>query len=48
MVLKEMSEVSGLGFITVSDGTILKFKISIVDVREIEGFSPHLAVLFSM
>jgi hypothetical protein len=49
MVLKEVSEASGLGFITVSDGTILKFKISIVDVREIEGvFSPFGGVVFDV
>ena len=44
-----MSETSGLGFITVSDGTILKFKVSIVDIREIEGmFSPFGGVVFDV
>lgn len=44
-----MSEASGLGFITVSDGTILKFKVSIVDIREIEGmFSPFGGVVFDV
>jgi len=47
-VLK-ISEASGLGFITVSDGTILKFKVSIVDIREIEGmFSPFGGVVFDV
>ncbi|MCL7398609.1 MAG: hypothetical protein LZ170_00010 [Thaumarchaeota archaeon] len=44
-----MSEASGLGFITVSDGTILKLKVSIVDIREIEGkFSPFGGVFFDV
>jgi len=44
-----MPEDSGLGFITVSDGTILKFKVSIVDIREIEGmFSPFGGVFFDV
>jgi hypothetical protein len=44
----EMPEGSELGFITVSDGTLLKFKLSIVDIKEIEGLSLHLVVLFLM
>jgi hypothetical protein len=43
-----MSEASGLGFITVSDGTILKFKVSIVDIREIEGMFSPFGGLFLM
>jgi hypothetical protein len=44
-----MSEHSGLGFITVSDGAILKLRISIVDIKEVEGpFSPFGGVLFDV
>jgi hypothetical protein len=40
---------SELGFITVSDGTILKLKVSIVDIREIkEAFSPFGGVIFDV
>ena len=38
---------SGLGFITVSDGTVLKLRISIIDIREI-GFSPHGGINFDV
>jgi hypothetical protein len=37
----------GLGFITVSDGTILKLKISIVDIKE-AGFSPFGGINFDV
>jgi hypothetical protein len=37
----------GLGFITVSDGTVLKLKISIVDIKEI-GFSPFGGINFDV
>jgi hypothetical protein len=44
-----MPEVSEPGSITVSDGTILKLKVSIIDVREIEGmFSPFGGVVFDV
>lgn len=40
---------SELGFITVSDGTILKLKVSIVDIKEIkEAFSPFGGVIFDV
>jgi len=37
----------GLGFITVSDGTILKLKISIIDIKE-AGFSPFGGINFDV
>jgi hypothetical protein len=37
----------GLGFITVSDGTVLKLKISIVDIKEV-GFSPFGGINFDV
>jgi len=37
----------GLGFITVSDGTVLKLKISIVDIKEM-GFSPFGGINFDV
>jgi hypothetical protein len=44
-----MPEGSELGFITVSDGTVLKFKLSIIDIKEIEGtFSPFGGVVFDV
>jgi hypothetical protein len=44
-----MPEGSEPGFITVSDGTVLKFKLSIVDIKEIEGaFSPFGGVVFDV
>jgi hypothetical protein len=44
-----MPEVSEPGSITISDDTILKLKVSIIDVREIEGmFSPFGGVFFDV
>jgi hypothetical protein len=37
----------GLGFVTVSDGTVLKLKISIVDIKEM-GFSPFGGINFDV
>jgi hypothetical protein len=36
-----------LGFIEVSDGTTLKFKISIIDIKE-AGFSPFGGINFDV
>jgi hypothetical protein len=47
MDMSSSSNPVGIGRIKVSDGTVLKFKILVVDVRE-AGFSPFDGVNFDV